>query len=92
MATTKLLLRPPLPPPLSHEDITFISPEAKEAATLRPETIAAIASALHALLPPGDCTTLSNGQLVFSSGSSVSHNQSVWHIAGLLEAIERSAL
>lgn len=92
MTISKLELRPPLPPPLSHAGIAFIVPVANGETPLPSPMIAAIASALHAVLPPGDCVTLPNGQLVFSSGSTNSQHQSVWHTAGLLEAIERSVL
>lgn len=81
---SRVELRPPLPTPLSHEGIRFVMPALAAAKLSEPE-VAAIASALTALLPPGDFAVSPSGELVFSS----SLTESFWHRAGLLEGIER---
>jgi hypothetical protein len=78
-------LRPPLPPPLSHEGIRFVR------GTNRPgevsqEVLSLIAATLHKALPPGDFSVDGSGNLTFSCNET----SSLWRSAGRLEAIERS--
>jgi len=78
-------LRPPLPPPLSHEGIIFV-PGAVRPGDISQETLLLIASALGNALPPGDFTVDATGTLHYTTTES----PSLWRAAGRLEAIERS--
>jgi hypothetical protein len=85
------LLRPPLPPPLSHAGITFVFDAPNTAATLAPETVAAIATALSAILPAGDLVLDPLGNLsAVGTHATSSAAASLWYQAGLLVGIERS--
>ncbi len=79
-------LRPPLPPPLSHEGIIFV-PGAVRSGELSHETLSLIASALGNALPPGDFTVDASGTLRFTTTES----PSLWRSTGRVEAIERSS-
>jgi hypothetical protein len=83
-------LRPPLPPPLSHEEIFFVAapPAAEVPALLSPDVVAAIGAALTALLPPGDITVGSNG---YASGIA-RRVPSTWETKALHESIEQRLL
>lgn len=83
-------LKPPLPPPLSHEGIQFIAPIG--VSELSPQLLAAIGTALQSLLPAGDFETAPDGRLSFSHNSHKAEPLSLWRQAGLLEGIERSTL
>ncbi len=79
-------LRPPLPPPLSHDGITFVMPKILSASP--PEAvISAIAAALASMLPPGDFAASADGRLVFHASGA----ESLWYQAGLLQAMERAS-
>ncbi len=78
-------LRPPLPPPLSHEGILFV-PGAVRSGEISHDTLALIASVLGNALPPGDFTVDATGTLHYTTTES----PSLWRAAGRLEAIERS--
>jgi hypothetical protein len=78
-------LRPPLPPPLSHEGILFV-PGAVRSGEISQETLSLIASALGNALPAGDFTIDASGTLHFSTTES----PSLWRSVGRLEAVERS--
>lgn len=78
-------LRPPLPPPLSHEGIRFVM-GTSQSGDLAQETLALIAATLHRALPQGDFTVDGSGNLTFTSNES----PSLWRAAGRLDAIERS--
>ncbi len=78
-------LRPPLPPPLSHEGITFVKSPSRHATALSPNTVVAIATALNQLLPSGDFVVTGDGRLeLIESGV-----PSAWSVAARLEAVER---
>jgi hypothetical protein len=86
-------LRPPLPPPLSHEGIRFVFDRASASDSLTPETIAAIATALNAVLPAGDLSVDAHGNLrVLGATGGADSRPSLWFQAGLLAGIERSSL
>ena len=78
-------LRPPLPPPLSHEGIRFVR-GASRREEVSSEILSIIATALHKALPVGDFSVDGSGNLTFSH----SEASSLWRSAGRLEAIERS--
>jgi hypothetical protein len=78
-------LRPPLPPPLSHDGILFVSGAARSG-EISHDTLSLIASALGNALPPGDFTVDANGALHFTTAEP----PSLWRAAARLEAIERS--
>ena len=77
-------LRPPLPPPLTHDGIAFIRGDA--AGEISPTVLNSIASALSAALPQGDFEVSASGNLIFSLGELPSQ----WRNAGRLEGIDRS--
>lgn len=93
-------LRPPLPPPRTHEGITFLSPGAHPPAVVVPSaqrlpdaTVAAIAAALTELLGAGDFTVDTNGVLIFSECLATTQAElSAWSATARLEAIERATL
>jgi hypothetical protein len=78
-------LRPPLPPPLSHEGIQFVAGTVR-AGELSHDTLSLIASAFGNALPPGDFTVDGSGTLHFTTAES----PSLWRSAGRVEATERS--
>ena len=78
-------LRPPLPPPLSHDGIIFVMPKATGRG-LGPEVLSAIAAAISAALPPGDFAVSPDGRLVYQASGA----ESLWYRSGLLEAMERA--
>ena len=84
------ILRPPLPPPLSHDGILFTLDLGSLNAALSEETLVAIASSLQTLLPPGDFTVDAAGALLFRTTNTPA--VSLWRQAGLLEGIDRSSL
>ena len=77
-------LRPPLPPPLTHDGITFIPGGAT--GEISPNVLHSIAAALSAALPQGDFDVSTSGNLIFSHGEPSSQ----WRSAGRLEGIDRS--
>ena len=78
-------LRPPLPPPLSHEGITFVKSPPRHVAALSPNTVVAIATALNQHLPSGDFVVTGDGRLeIIESGV-----PAAWCVAARLEAVER---
>lgn len=77
-------LRPPLPPPLTHDGITFIRGDAS--GEISPEVLNVIASALSAALPPGDFEVSASGHLTFVHGEP----PSLWRSACRLAGIDRS--
>jgi len=79
-------LRPPLPPPLSHEGIAFVSTPAHDPQRLSPQTLVAIALALGELLPSGDFVSTADGKLYQQDVAP----QSPWVTAARLESVERS--
>lgn len=86
-------LRTPLPPPLSHEGIRFVFDRASASDSLTPETIAAVATALNAVLPAGDLSVDARGNLrVLGATGGAEPRPSLWFQAGLLAGIERSSL
>jgi hypothetical protein len=94
-------LRPPLPPPRSHDGITFLphpsltgESKAEPAARRLPDTtVAAIAAALSELIGAGDFTVSTDGVLVFTEPlTTEAARGSAWSIAARLEAIERATL
>jgi hypothetical protein len=78
-----LSLTPPLLPPASHDGIPFIVAPPRE--TLSPETVAAIAFALNALLPPGDLRVTAQGEIGATAAA-----PTAWESIARLEAISRS--
>lgn len=84
------ILRPPLPPPLSHDGIVFTLDTSTPGSALSEQTVAAIAASLHALLPGGDFTVDASGLIITRHIGALP--VSLWHQAGLLEGIERSSL
>lgn len=78
-------LRPPLPPPLTHEGVIFVKSPPRRAPALSPNTVVAIATALNQLLPSGDFVVTGDGRLeLIESGA-----HSAWCVAARLEAVER---
>jgi hypothetical protein len=80
----KISLRPPLPPPLRHEGITFVQPSKEHTDTLTSEIVAAIAVGLSSVVPPGDFVITSDGRLVAPTGS-----PSAWLIEARLTGVDR---
>jgi hypothetical protein len=78
-------LRPPLPPPLSHEGIAFVAAPSQTSGELSAAEIAAIASALSSALPPGDFHLTEGGTLLYSNSGQLSP----WGLAGRLESLRR---
>lgn len=77
-------LRPPLPPPLSHEGITFVAGGAPGSEI--PDTVLAeIARALGAALPAGDFEVSPSGLLIYAESESPSQ----WRATGRVESVER---
>jgi hypothetical protein len=70
-------LRPPLPPPLSHDGIQFVRPLPRAPDHLTPQEVAAIALALHDALAPADHPT----------PATVSHQ---WRVTAAMESVARS--
>lgn len=89
-----LSLRPPLLPPLSHDNIPFIlDTKVTKELHVPDHILVAIASGLEAILPPGDLRVDQNGVIVaVNSDTSTSSTTSMWYQVGLLEGIERSVL
>jgi len=85
---TRTSLRPPLPPPLSHEGIFFVSGSNR----LSDSIVAAIAATLHTLLPPGNCRAKSDGSIERPMDGSQRRLGSLWRHTALQEGIERSSL
>lgn len=87
-------LRPPLPPPLSHDGITFTLDTGLACASrVSHHTLVAIAAGLQAILPPGDLTVDHNGVVVPLSGAvGPTSAPSLWYQSGLLAGIERGCL
>lgn len=81
-------LAPPLPPPLSHEGITFVTGEAPPKRALNERTIAAIAAALQQLLPPGDFITCHDGTLMGCGGET----PTPWGLAARNEALRKGQI
>jgi hypothetical protein len=79
-------LRPPLPPPLSHEGITFVKSPPRHATALSPNTVVAIAMALNQLLPSGDFVATGDGRLELQGAGA----SSAWSVAARLDAVERN--
>lgn len=79
-------LRPPLPPPLSHDGITFVVGDSYSSGVSE-ETLAEIACALTATLPPGDFEVSSGGLLVYAEPE----GSSQWRVAGRIESIQRGS-
>ena len=82
---TSIKLRPPLPPPLSHDEIPFVSAAAKDPSTISNATIAAIAAAINELLPQGDLIASADGTLRISE----TQGHSAWLTAARFESVER---
>ena len=80
-------LRPPLPPPLSHDNIPFIPP-LKRGTTASAAEVTAIAAALSALLPPGDFVVRPDGKALFSPVPT----PSTWTSTARLEGLQRELL
>jgi hypothetical protein len=89
---TKLTPRPPLPSPLSHEGITFVLDRSLAGELPSSEVIAAIAVALHEMLPTGDIVVDADGVVHIQGVPAQQHPVSLWYQAGLLAGIERSSL
>jgi hypothetical protein len=87
-------LRPPLPPPLTHDGIRFILGHSSSSGSeLSPEILAAIGAALELVLPAGDLTVDSSGAIVQAQNHFNSQGiPSLWRQAGLLAGIDRSPL
>ena len=86
-------LRPPLPAPLSHEQVPFVLDLSNGMGVLSPQTVAAIAAALTALLPAGDLLVDQHGHLLSPHAEApTGAASSLWYQAGLLAGIERSSL
>ena len=87
-------LRPPLPPPLTHDGIRFILGHSSSSGSeLSPEILAAIGAALELMLPTGDLTIDSSGAIVQTHSHLNSQGiPSLWRQAGLLAGIDRSPL
>lgn len=79
-------LRPPLPPPLSHDGIRFVLGTTRSGEVSQ-ETLSLIASTLSNGLPPGDFTVDASGNLIFTNNET----PSLWRSSGRLEAIDRSS-
>jgi hypothetical protein len=79
-----LELRPPLPPPLSHDGITFVKGISDDSRPLSAETVSAIAAAINVLLPQGDFVATSDGRLQL-----LEPQASPWLTTARIEAIER---
>ncbi len=77
-------LRPPLPPPLSHNGITFV-PGDLNSGGVSQEALSDIACALSAALPPGDFEVSPAGLLMFADHD----GSSQWRVAGRIESIQR---
>jgi len=80
----KISLRPPLPPPLSHDGITFVEPSKAHADALSSGVVAAIATGLSLVLPQGDFVVTSDGRLV-----SPTAEPSAWLVDARLTGIDR---
>lgn len=78
-------IRPPLPPPLSHEGVSFVL--GKESPRLSDGVVSAIALALSHVLPPGDFMATPQGGLALVHTDALSP----WTMAGRLESIDRSS-
>lgn len=78
-------LRPPLPPPLSHDGIPFVTGD--NCAGISDETLTDIACALTAALPPGDFEVSPSGLLVYAEPE----GSSQWRVAGRIESIQRGS-
>ena len=86
-------LRPPLPPSLSHTGIRFLFDRQAHPHSLTPETIAAIATALSAMLPAGDLLVDTDGIMrVMGTPRDADTRPSLWYQVGLVAGIERSSL
>jgi hypothetical protein len=85
-------LRPPLPPPLTHDGIRFILASPRSSTSdLSPEIVAAIGAALELILPKGDLAVDSSGTIVqIQSRFNAGEIPSLWRQAGLLTGIDRS--
>jgi hypothetical protein len=89
-------LRPPLPPPLTHDNIRFVIHDSS--ASNKPidaEIVAVIGAALQSVLPSGDLAVASDGSIIqaFNSQEEIqnsSRNASLWYQAGLIAGIDRS--
>ena len=76
-------LRPPLPPPLSHEGIEFVA-GSPTGSRLSHRDIVALAYAVNELLPPGDLVSL-GGSLTAVERCEATP----WTLAARLEAIDK---
>jgi hypothetical protein len=74
-------LRPPLPPPLSHEGISFALGRG-DSGRVPDEVTLLIANAISAALPQGDFVVTKKGTLLFSASESLTS----WQTAARLEA------
>jgi len=79
-------LRPPLPPPLSHEGISF-APGRSDSGRVSDEVASLIANAISAALPQGDFVVTKKGMLRFSTSESLTS----WQTAARLEGNIRGA-
>lgn len=78
-------LRPPLPPPLTHEGISFVVDTSRNSGELSSEEISAVASALSSALPPGDFHLTEDGALLYASSGQLSP----WGLTGRIESLRR---
>lgn len=79
-------LRPPLPPPLSHDKITFVM-GGTNPSEIPENVLAEIAQALSASLPFGDFEVSPSGLLVYAE----SESPSLWRTTGRAESVRRGS-
>lgn len=85
------ILRPPLPPPLTHEGIRFVLDQSVASEPLPNEILIAIATSLQSLLPVGDLRSNERGELCAVQGAS-EPVPSLWYQSGLLIGVDRNPL
>lgn len=78
-------LRPPLPPPLSHDEIQFVFGQASPG-PIPPEILTTIAHAISSALPGGDFDVTDEGIFLFANPE----NTPLWVAMGRSESIDRS--
>jgi len=78
-------IRPPLPPPLTHQGITFVLDSSRNGGEISQARLAEIAYALSTALPPGEFSVTEGGSLLYAESGQLSP----WGIAGRFEALRR---
>lgn len=81
-----MTLRPPLPPPLTHDQISFVIATG-EGSGISDEVVTEIARAISASLPAGDFEVTPSGHLAYAQAES----PSMWRSVGRIESVQRSS-